>query len=251
MNVSQVALRLREQMQGFLRNLPVCKTARRFALEALYGIQTRQSLQLSEIGRSLNESIALIKTEDRLSRQASRAGLDETVRDFVIGQGASRIGERTLLVVDGSDIAKPYAAKMEYLARVRDGSAKALANGYWLCQVVGVECGGAQIVPLVNHLWSQEAPKFRSENAEILSCVAAVARGVKRKGIWGSTAAGTGCGCMWRCCACACRSSCAWWAIAICSWAGKSAWPKRSPRSARCRMPRRCAARTPTARKRP
>jgi hypothetical protein len=94
MNVSQVALRLREQMQGFLRNLPVSKTARRFALEALYGIQTRQSLKLSEIGRSLNESIPLIKTEDRLSRQAGRAGLDEAVRDFVIEQGASRIGAR-------------------------------------------------------------------------------------------------------------------------------------------------------------
>lgn len=175
---------MREQMQSFLRNLPVCKTARRFALEALYGIQTRQSLRLSEIGRSLNEPKPLIKTEDRLSRQASRAGLDEAVRDFVIEQGAWRIGERTLLVVDGSDLAKPYAQKMEYLARVRDGSAKELANGYWLCQVAGVECGGHEIVPLVNHLWSQEAPGFRSENAEILSCVAAVARGVGRKGIW-------------------------------------------------------------------
>jgi len=185
MNVSQVALRLREQMQGFLRNLPVSKTARRFALEALYGIQTRQSLKLSEIGRSLNESIPLIKTEDRLSRQAARAGLDKTVRNFVMGEGAARIGERTLLVLDPSDITKPYAEKMEYLARVRDGSTGKIVNGYWLCQIVGVECGGQEIVPLANHLWSQEAPEFRSENAEILSCVNAVARRVGReRGIW-------------------------------------------------------------------
>lgn len=184
MNLAQTALRLREQMESFLRNVPLCKTGRRFALEAVYGIQTRQSLKLSEIGRSLNEPIPLIKTEDRLSRQASRAGLDEAVGDFVIGQGAPRVGEQTLLIVDGSDLAKPYAQKMQYLARVRDGSRKRLANGYWLCQVVGVECGGHEIVPLVNHLWSQEAPGFRSENAEILSCVSAVARRTQRKGIW-------------------------------------------------------------------
>jgi hypothetical protein len=185
MNFAQTALRLREQMCAFLGNLPVCKTARRFALEALYGIQQSQSLMLSRIARALNETIPLIKTENRLSRQAAREGLDQAVGQFVIDQGASRIGQRTLLVIDPSDIAKPYAEKMEYLARVRDGSKKEIANGYWLCQVVGVERGGHEIVPLVNRLWSQAAPDFRSENAQILSCVSAVVRRVgPDKGIW-------------------------------------------------------------------
>ena len=185
MNAAQTALRLREQMESFLRNLPLCKPARRFALETLYGICESQSLHLSRIGRALNEPIPLIKTENRLSRQAGRKGLDQTVRDFVIDQGSSRIGEKTLLVLDPSDITKPYARKMQYLARVRDGSTGKIANGYWLCQVIGVECGGREIVPLVNHLWSQDAPGFRSENTEIFSCVSSVARRVGRgKGIW-------------------------------------------------------------------
>jgi len=185
MHLAQTALRLREQMCSFLGNLPVGKTARRFALEALYGIQQSQSLMLSRIARALNEQIPLIKTENRLSRQAARPGLDQAVEKFVIDQGAARIGKRTLLVIDPSDLAKPYAEKMEYLARVRDGSKGELANGYWLCQVVGVECGGQQIVPLANRLWSQKAPDFRSENAQILSCVRAVARRVgPDRGIW-------------------------------------------------------------------
>lgn len=184
MNIHQVALRLREQMAGFLGNLPVCKTARRFCLESLYGIITRQSLRLSEIARSLNEKIAMIKTENRLSRQASRKGLADIVTEFVIEQGARRIQDDSLLIVDPSDIAKPYAEKMEYLARVRDGSKKELADGYWLCQIVGVECGGQEIVPLVNHLWSQNAPGFRSENAEIRRWVKRVARATKKRGIW-------------------------------------------------------------------
>jgi hypothetical protein len=172
-------------MESFLGNLPTCKAARRFALESLYGICESQSVMLSRIARSLNEPIALIKTENRLSRQAAREGLDEAVRDFVIAQGAPRIGDDTLLVLDPSDITKPYAEKMEYLARVRDGSVGKITKGYWLCQVIGVECRGQEIVPLVNHLWSQNAPSFRSENAEILSCVSSVVRRVGRdKGIW-------------------------------------------------------------------
>ena len=97
MNVSQLALRLREQMAGFLGNLQVPKTAWRFVLEAVYGIQTRQSLHLTEIARALCEPIPLIKTVERLSRQAGREGLWEDLTRFVIGEGAHRIKERTLL----------------------------------------------------------------------------------------------------------------------------------------------------------
>ena len=102
----------------------------------------------------------------------------------MIAQGAPRIGRDTLLVLDPSDVTKPYARRMEYLARVRDGSAKQLSNGYWLCQVVGVDCGGQEITPLVNHLWSQEAPDFVSENDELLGCVDRVRKATAGRGIW-------------------------------------------------------------------
>ena len=46
-----------------------------------------------------------------------------------------------MLVVDLTDVIKPYARKMEYLAQVRDGSAKKLENGYWCCQMVALERG--------------------------------------------------------------------------------------------------------------
>lgn len=184
MNVSQIAYRLREQMCSFLGNLRLSKVVRRFVLEALYGILTRQSVMLTEIARSLNETIALIKTENRLSRQAAQKGLAEKLTRFVIGEGARRVKEETLLIIDPSDIAKPYAQKMQYLARVRDGSTGELANGYWLCQVVAVECGGHDLVPLVNHLWSQNAPEFLSENAEVLACIDKVSETTEGRGIW-------------------------------------------------------------------
>ena len=60
-------------------------------------------------------------------------------------EGRSDVG---LWLQDAMDIAKPYAEKMEYLARVRDGSSGEIANGYWLCQVIGVENEDTAIVPL-------------------------------------------------------------------------------------------------------
>lgn len=185
MSMSQLAFRLRGQMQQFLGNLSgLNKTANRFCLKALYGITTRKSLRLSEVARSLNESIPLIKTENRLSRQASREGLDEKLHEFVIRQSAHRIGKDTLLVVDPSDLAKKYGKKMEHIARVRDGSDGGYANGYWLCQVIAVECGGQEITPLVNHLWSSAAPGYLSENNEVLKCIDMVAAEAGSNGIY-------------------------------------------------------------------
>lgn len=184
MNIARTTSRLRDQMRRFLGNLSVPKTAWRFCLEGLYGVVTRQSLHLTEIRRALNEDIALRKTVNRLSRQAQRQGLHEAITDHVIASGADHIGEETLLVLDPSDLTKPHARKMEYLAGVRDGSAGKLSRGYWLCQIVGVPCGGSTITPLVNRLWSQESPDFESENQEILACVDAVNHHVKGRGVW-------------------------------------------------------------------
>jgi Mn-dependent DtxR family transcriptional regulator len=45
------------------------KVAQRFVEEVIYGIQTKGFVRLSEIARSLNETIPLIKTINRLSNQ--------------------------------------------------------------------------------------------------------------------------------------------------------------------------------------
>ena len=185
MNLPLLHGRLREQMQLFLGKLSdLPKPARRFCLEALYGICVRKSVRLSEIARALGERIRLIKTENRLSRQAARKDLAQTLTRYVIEQSAHRIGDRTLLVIDPSDLAKKYGRKMEHLAQVRDGSEGGIVNGYWLCQVLAVECGGHELTPLVNHLWSSAAPGHLSENDEVLACVRSVTDVVGSKGIW-------------------------------------------------------------------
>jgi len=162
----------------------LCKVAGRFVGEMVCGIQTRQSVRLSEVGRSLNESTPLRKTIGRLSRNLDRVGLWEHVSEGVLDEACPRIGKDTLLVIDPSDIAKPYAEKMENLAEVRDASQKRIAKGYSTLNIVGVECGEARITPLLMSIWSQEADGFESENSEILAGVDRVRAHTGQRGVW-------------------------------------------------------------------
>lgn len=184
--IAHVAARIRAQIDRFSGNLSegLGRVLGRLVREVVYGICARQSVHLTEIGRALDEPIALLKTETRLSRNLGRAPIRPVVQANMAQWGAARVKDDTLLVLDLSDLVKPYAKHMEHLARVRDGSRKLLADGYWLCQVIGVECGGSEITPLYADLYSSTAPHFVSENDEILNAIGTVEAATARRGIW-------------------------------------------------------------------
>jgi hypothetical protein len=94
------------------------------------------------------------------------------------------VGHDTLLVVDPTDLTKPYARKMEYLAEVRDGSKGEISTGYWCLTVVAASRATAQIVPLYQELYSQEAPEFESENRQILDAIERGAEATGQRGLW-------------------------------------------------------------------
>ena len=124
MNTTMTARKLRARIGRFSGELSkgLCLAAQRFVSEMVYGIQASESVLLTEIARSLEESISLRKTHGRLSRNLQRPELEDVVAGNVLDMGAGHIGEDTLLVIDPSDVSKKYAKKMEYLATVRDGS---------------------------------------------------------------------------------------------------------------------------------
>jgi hypothetical protein len=186
MKYSKVSWKVREQIRKFSGELSsgICKTAARFVAEAVYGIQAKKSVMLSEIARSLNEDIALKKTENRLSRQINREGLGRAVEKNLLSLASRRIKKKTLLVVDISDISKDHARRMEHMGRVRDGSTGKIKDGYWTIKVIGTEPEGVHITPMINRLYSQEAPDHDSENDEILKAVRAVSRAAERRGIF-------------------------------------------------------------------
>ena len=108
MNVAKATGKIKEQIHIFSGKLSagLPRVAGRFLEEAIFGIQARQSLRLSEWGRALHEKVPLIKTINRLSRQLNRAGLWASITARVLQLVRGKIDEQTLLVIDISDISK-------------------------------------------------------------------------------------------------------------------------------------------------
>ena len=163
MKASKVARRLRTRIGRFSGDVSkgLGVVAQRFVSEMVYGMQASQSVMLTEIGRALEEPIALRKTHERLSRNLQQRGLGAIVQDNVLALAAPRIARDTLLVLDPSDIAKKYARRMEFLARIRDGSAHDFASGYWTLHVVGTQVGSNRITPLYQHIVVFKGPGVR------------------------------------------------------------------------------------------
>lgn len=182
---SRLALTLRTRIHEMAQKFRSLSRPRlRFIEEMLYGIQKSKDVKLSEIGRALEEDISLKKTEERLSRHLKQPGLDDDINTQVAGMAARRVHKDTLLIIDPSDIYKPYARKMPYLGRVRDGSTGKIVNGYWTCHVAACEPAKRRMIPLHLSLWSQKAPDFDSENERILHAVDTIRSRIGDRGIW-------------------------------------------------------------------
>ena len=186
MHDSKIRSRLKAQLTKFCWELcaGLSQPLTKFVREMIFGIQSSQDVKLSNIARSLQEKIALIRTEKRLSRNLKSAELEKELTPQLVRMGSSRVQPNTVLALDLSDIRKEYAQKMEHLALVRDGSTGELHQGYWLCDVTGAEVNGQEIVPLYQKLFSVEAKEYRSENAEILAAVDLIRKHTQGRGIW-------------------------------------------------------------------
>ena len=184
---SKIAGKIKGQITRFSHKISgdFRKPTRKWLIQMLYGIQASKDVKLSNIARSLNEEIPLIKTETRLSRNLGRVDLTESINGKLVAEGGKRIGQETVIAVDLSDLDKPYAEKMQYLAWVRDGSTgETRSKGYWLVDVLGADVEGEDLIPLYGELYSQESDTFKSENRQILSAMDRVMEGIGHKGIW-------------------------------------------------------------------
>jgi hypothetical protein len=186
MNFSHLANKLRCKVTKFsgILSQGLDKTARRFVQEAIYGIIASESVMLTEIGRQMESRVSLKKTEERFSRQLIKPDIWGCLQKSILSMASERVKEKTLLILDLSDLKKPYAEKMEYLAQVRDGSdGGEIVDGYWTNQVIATEANSNEITPLYYSLYSQKSPDFESENREIIKAFDQVGKAVQNRGI--------------------------------------------------------------------
>jgi len=87
------------------------KPLTKFAGQMLFGIQSSQDVKLSNIARSLQEDISLIRTEKRLSRNLKSGELEKELTPQLVKMGSPRVQLNTVLALDLSDIPKSMPKK--------------------------------------------------------------------------------------------------------------------------------------------
>jgi hypothetical protein len=160
------------------------KPKKKFIHQMLFGIQASRDIKLSNIARSLSEEIKLIKTENRLSRNAQKEDLTVRFNENIIKRAAKRVLPDTVIALDLSDIHKPFAKKMDYLSNVWNGSEGKVSKGYWLLEATAADVDSETLTPLYSELYSHEAGKYETENQKILRAVEVISKTTDKRGIF-------------------------------------------------------------------
>jgi hypothetical protein len=146
----------------------------KFVQQAVHGILACGSLILSEMARSLCEtSTRFLYVLKRFSRQlGSKAWDTRVLHTEVLERNAAWVYQDTPVMIDLSEIAKPYARRMPHLCTVRDASSKdkRKTNGYWLVEAYAEPSPG-RIVPLLLVLFSTRQRRFISQNHVVLTAL--------------------------------------------------------------------------------
>lgn len=141
----------------------------KFICNMIYGILSSKSCLLSEIARNLNEQIALRKTVTRLSRNLNDFDGGEELLEAYLESIKNRYNDKSVLIIDGSDITKPANTKLEGLCEVRDGSTGETGTGY---HTLGAAVLSDRKLPygVYSRIYSSKEKDFISEDNENLKC---------------------------------------------------------------------------------
>jgi hypothetical protein len=143
----------------------------KFVSQMLYGILNSQSCHLSKIARALNEDIRLKKVIDRLSRNLLLFKNSNNLIEGYMKAIKSQTNKTSILIIDGSDITKPYSTKMESLSRVRDGSTGEIGNGYHTLGVAALTQKKKMPIMVYSKVYSSTENAFVSEDNEVLTAL--------------------------------------------------------------------------------
>jgi len=121
---STLAGQLKRGLLSFCEKICVglSRPGMKFISSMLYGLLKGQSVMLSDIARSLEESITLKKVIERLSRNLGKFNQsEELVRNYTTEMKKS-IDEETIFCLDPGEISKEYSRKQEGLSKIWDAS---------------------------------------------------------------------------------------------------------------------------------
>lgn len=143
------------------------KPNKNFLMDMLFGLVKSKSVLLSDIARALDESIDIIQTIKRLSSRLNMFHEEDLLYENYKNMIKSHFKkDDNLIIVDNSEIIKPYSNKLEALGQVRDGSTGRIEKGYWTTNLIGITKDTKHPISLYSHLYSSSEDGFVSANEE-------------------------------------------------------------------------------------
>jgi len=138
----------------------------KFITDMIYGLANGCSPLLSEISRALEEDIDLLSTIKRLSRNAMEFNDYAKLYNNYLDMIKRQIKDDMLVIVDNSDITKPYGEQFESLRRVHDGSKGGTEKGYLTANMSITTSQTKHPIPVYAHTFSVAEEGFSSANVE-------------------------------------------------------------------------------------
>lgn len=157
---------------------------KKFLRDGLLGLLRAGRPVVCRMARKLpDQRTKFLSRLDRLEGNLNRPGdLDEQLNAAMPELWLPLIGDDTPIILDLSDLAKPMAKKMDYLATIRDGSTGQLVNGYWLVEMYA-SVSRKNPVPILMEPFSHEQPFCRGQNPVIIDAVRRVFEQTDNRGV--------------------------------------------------------------------
>lgn len=170
-NYNKLAYQLKREIKKFSKKVSkgLSRPKYKLVFQMLYGMLESQSTHLSNISRALKESITLKKTIERLSCGLNRFNENGIIMDNYMEIVKSNTRDVSILIVDHSDISKPYSKMLDCLCEVRDGSTGKITTGYHLLEITALTKGYKMPMPVYTRVYSSTEKDFVSEDEEVLT----------------------------------------------------------------------------------
>ena len=173
-------------LHSFLKNIGknLAMPDKKFLRDAVIGLLRSGKPIVCQMARHLpNQRTKFLSRLDRLEAHLVKNNdFDNKVKSVLPEAWLPFVQDDTPIILDLSDIAKPYAKKMDCLATVRDGSTGELVSGYWLVELYA-SLSRKNPVPVLLEAFSHEEPDNPGQNPVALAAVHKIFELTNKRGV--------------------------------------------------------------------
>ena len=157
---------------------------KKFLRDSFIGLLRCGKPVVCQMARHLpNQRTKFLSRLDRLEAHLVKdTDFDNKIQDALPQVWHGFVQDYTPIILDLSDIGKPLAKKMDYLATVRDGSTGELVNGYWLLEMYA-SLSRKNPVPVLLEPFSHEEPYSPGQNPVVLKGIHKILELTNNRGV--------------------------------------------------------------------